>query len=156
MPLFKGGMPVRGFGILVLVLGVLAVFGALVMDVSVSSGVGRVNNLGLMADRQNYTIIGSVMLLAGLLMVMLGRRQASPVLDVSDSKTCPMCAESIKRAAIKCRHCGADVSNLEQYMGEPSAANTWSKKDTEDSYTAYWIVSVIVVGLIILVVLSRL
>jgi hypothetical protein len=150
---------VRGFGILVLVLGVFAVFGALVMDVSVPSGVGRVNNLGLMAERQNYTIIGSVMLIAGLLMVMLGRRQASPALDIADSKSCPMCAESIKRAAIKCRHCGTDL-DADQVAGEPDdntpTANKWAKKDSEDSYAGYWILSLVVVGLIIFTVLSRL
>ena len=28
----------------------------------------------------------------------------------SDDKVCPSCAETIKRAAVKCRFCGADVT----------------------------------------------
>jgi hypothetical protein len=28
----------------------------------------------------------------------------------SDEKLCPLCAETIKAAAIKCKHCGADLS----------------------------------------------
>lgn len=27
-----------------------------------------------------------------------------------DEKPCPMCAETIKKAAVKCKHCGADLS----------------------------------------------
>lgn len=27
-----------------------------------------------------------------------------------DTKTCPLCAETIKAAAIRCKHCGADLS----------------------------------------------
>lgn len=29
----------------------------------------------------------------------------------SDEKTCPVCAETIKRAAVRCRFCGADVAD---------------------------------------------
>lgn len=30
---------------------------------------------------------------------------------VSDERTCPVCAETIKRAAVRCRFCGADVTD---------------------------------------------
>lgn len=100
----------RGLGIAVLVSGVLVIIGALLMDVSVSSGIGRVNNLGLMAERQNFTMIGGILLLAGLLMAIFGRRpQASVAQAELGSRPCPMCAEAIKNAAVKCRHCGSDV-----------------------------------------------
>jgi hypothetical protein len=29
---------------------------------------------------------------------------------LSDETTCPLCAETIKRAAVRCKHCGADLS----------------------------------------------
>ena len=32
------------------------------------------------------------------------------VVAESDEKACPQCAETVKRAAVKCRHCGADLS----------------------------------------------
>ncbi|WP_397448167.1 hypothetical protein [Pseudomonas sp. NA-150] len=101
----------RGFGIFVLVIGLIAVVGALSMDVSVSTGVGRVNNLGLMSERQNFTMVAGMAVIAGLLMVIFGGKAQSSAVDqpVRDSRPCPICAEIIKNAAIKCRHCGADV-----------------------------------------------
>ena len=40
------------------------------------------------------------------------------VIKLSDDVTCPVCAESIKRAAIKCKHCGADVEALPEAEGQ--------------------------------------
>ncbi|MEJ3589507.1 hypothetical protein CJU80_14975 [Pseudomonas fragi] len=149
----------KGLGILVLVLGIFVVLGAVIMDVSVPSGVGRVNNIGLMSDRQNYTIIGAVLSIAGLLMLILGRRRSVSVLDVSDSRTCPMCAETIKSAAIKCRFCGADVIASDQGVDEQGdnavISGAWSKKGGENSYVEYLIAPVVIVGIIIVVVLKR-
>lgn len=100
----------RGFGIFVILAGALLLFSALAMDVSVPSGLGRVNNLGLMSERQNYTIIGGILLIAGILIAMRSGGKGAAAPDVAnDTRACPFCAEQIKRAAVKCKHCGADV-----------------------------------------------
>ncbi|WP_210713302.1 hypothetical protein [Pseudomonas sp. MWU349] len=101
----------KGIGTLALVVGICWAVFALSMDVSVATGSGgRVNNLGLMADRQLHTIVGGMIALAGLLMVLLGGKSSAPsITTVTDTRPCPACAETIKNAAIKCKHCGAEI-----------------------------------------------
>ncbi len=113
----------RGFGIFAAVIGMIAVIGAMAMDVSVSTGMGgRVNNIGLMAQQQNYLIVGGLMAMAGLMMIIFGGRkqitpqQISSLMESRDSRPCPYCAEPIKHAAIKCKHCQADVAAVERHM----------------------------------------
>lgn len=106
----------RAFGYFVLVIGVIALIASMNMDVSVSTGMGRVNNLGLMSQRQNFTTVSGLVALAGLLMVIFGgskspaaQTQAPLQQQTFDTRPCPFCAEPIKRAAVKCKHCGSDV-----------------------------------------------
>ena len=106
----------RGFGIAVLIVGVLWVLIAMNMDVSIATGMGeRVNNLGLIAQRSNQTMIGGLVAIAGLLMLIFGGRQATVeiIAQEEDERPCPFCAEPIKHAAIKCKHCGSDVATQE-------------------------------------------
>ena len=115
----------KGFGTLALIVGICWLVFALSMDVSVATGAGgRVNNMGLMADRQIHTIVGGMISLAGLLMVLLGGKSSPASVHAQaekDTRPCPMCAESIKSAAVKCKHCGADVDPVTA----PRLKNGW-------------------------------
>lgn len=94
------------------------------MDVSVSTGMGRVNNLGLMAGRQVHAIVGGMIALAGLVMMLLGGKGSPPSRAETaehDTRHCPLCAETIKNAAIKCKHCGAEVDGV----SAPRLKNGW-------------------------------
>ena len=86
----------KGFGTFALIVGICWVMFALSMDVSVSTGMGRVNNLGLMADRQVHTIVGGMIALAGLVMAIFGGKVAAPTPSAPakmDTRPCPLCAE---------------------------------------------------------------
>ena len=114
----------KGFGIFILIAGICWMIFALNMDVSVSTGMGRVNNLGLMADRQVHTIVGGMIALAGIMMVIFGGKVSVSPASIpaqTDTRPCPLCAETIKNAAIKCKHCGAEVDGV----SAPRLKNGW-------------------------------
>lgn len=74
-PADRSSSGLRTFGVLLLIAG-LAVAGYFFLgfDTSVESGVGRVNNLGLMADRQNGIIVGIGLGVVGTIMLAIGSR----------------------------------------------------------------------------------
>lgn len=97
----------KTFGWAVLALGIVWTLVALNMDVTVAIGHGEVvNNIGLMASRQNHIIIGVFIGISGLLVILFGKRTEKNVLSVK----CPFCAEPISPEAIRCKHCGSDVA----------------------------------------------
>lgn len=77
----------KRFGTFALIVGICWLLFSLIMDVSVATGAGgRVNNLGLMADRQIHTIVGGMIALAGLLMILLGCRSSTE--SILDGRYC--------------------------------------------------------------------
>lgn len=144
----------RGLGIAVLVLGLFALVGALAMDVTVSSGAGRVNNIGLIAQQQNYITIGGLMLLVGAVMLIAGRRREAAVVVSGDNRACPMCAETIKVAAVKCKHCGSDLSASPVVAIVDQAAVAGSGVDKVD--TQIWIARAVVLAVFVGIILFSL
>lgn len=93
----------KGFGIFLLIAGVIGVIASFAMDVTVATGYGsRVNNIGLMSSRQNYILISCLVILCGLLITIFGKKTQEAI-------KCPFCAESINTEAIKCKHCGSSI-----------------------------------------------
>lgn len=103
--------------LVVLLLGIGGVLFSLSMDTSVPTGLGRVNNLGLMNQQQNYLIVSALVAIVGAILMLRERsrndsRQGDeagphmkPAAEAS-GKRCPDCAETVKRDAKVCRFCG--------------------------------------------------
>lgn len=121
------------FGMVLLILGIIGIGLSLTMKTSISTGIEgnfkEVSNIGLLNDKQNYIIVSTALSVVGALMVVVAylpssilrpiglpvgvpksntenRPQNIQSLEHSETKECPMCAETVKSRAIKCRFCG--------------------------------------------------
>jgi len=90
-------------------------FFAITRDTSVATGYGeRVNNLGLMSEKQNLLILASTIAIVGTLLFLRGG-PTTHTMPARTDRSCPYCAETIKSSAVICRFCNRDV--------QPTAAN---------------------------------
>ncbi|EPY7247650.1 zinc ribbon domain-containing protein [Klebsiella sp. 1SOBk8mer] len=97
----------RILGYLAILIGVIFAVFALFMDVTVATDDGyRVNNLGLISSRQNYMIFGGFVTIAGVIIALVGEKFKPS----ANSVKCPYCVELISAEAVKCKHCGSDVT----------------------------------------------
>lgn len=65
----EGPKPGRILGLLIFMGGVLGMCYAMTMETTVDTGYGKVNNIGLIADKQSYQTGAGMALLAGLLLI---------------------------------------------------------------------------------------
>jgi hypothetical protein len=66
-----------------------------------------VQNIGLLDARRNELMFSGLTIIVGVLLIGFGSFQSSS----ADAKLrpCPICAEAIQSAALKCRYCNADL-----------------------------------------------
>ncbi len=97
----------KNIGYILMGVGLIAMLCAMSMDVSVSTYAGRVNNIGLMSERQNYLIFSGFIFIGGVILAIFGSK--SDTVSGSGNVKCEYCAELIKPDAVICKHCGKDV-----------------------------------------------
>ena len=108
-------------GLIALIVGIFGFLLGLNMDTSVgTSELGRrVNNIGLMNDKQNLLLMFSVVSIIGAIFFTLGGRGQeiqlpNPTIErgykALTERTCPFCAENIKAEAKVCRFCQRDIT----------------------------------------------
>lgn len=104
-------------GFLVLVIGLIGLAFSLGLDTAVlTSHGGRVHNIGLINERQNYLIVSIALSVVGAIVCSMGFRNGGQrlfsVTDNGQNRNCPYCAEQIKAQAVVCRFCSKNVEPL--------------------------------------------
>ena len=104
-----------------LALGIIGLLATLAMDTTVASGSlgGRVNNIGLINDKQNLLLVFAAMSIVGAIFVAFGGNRTPPEVASTpaptvatasrNERTCPFCAEEIRIDAVVCRYCQRDI-----------------------------------------------
>lgn len=100
----------KGFGIFLVIAGIVWALVAFNIDTSVSTAYGSVNNIGLMKTQSNNLMFAGLTILIGVVLIGFGSSSTSKQeVSAHGLKACPFCAEQIQPAALKCRFCNTDL-----------------------------------------------
>lgn len=135
----------KTLGLLILIGGVCLGIFALSMDTTVkvnypmgnSFGLPeRVNNIGLMNDKQNYLIFSGILSVLGAIMYFYAKSRAKKTQQLDNGfKQCPQCAEKVPIAAKICRYCN---SNFYQESNITSEMKQWVNEKPESNVDEYF------------------
>lgn len=91
------------------------------MNTSVSTDLGRVNNLGLLHQQSNLLLIGGFLLIIGVVCSIFAHFYLANLKQTQ----CKYCAENIKADAKVCRYCGSnqDLNFSDQDTTSPEQLN---------------------------------
>ncbi len=122
----------KSLGIVLIIIGSIWAIIAFNLDTSISTGFdlyglpSRVNNLGLMAERQNHLIFSGLTIITGILLFGFGTIAGNSSEDNINKISCPFCAEKINLEAKLCRFCQKDLPIKEDAAVEDLKENTSS------------------------------
>lgn len=114
----------KGWGIFLIIVGIICAFIAITMDTSVETNYGnRVHNLGLMNLQSNLLISAGISFISGILLIGFNSKSGSSSSEAV--RICPYCAEQVKVQAKICRFCQKDlpVSEPDSPVFEPEPPN---------------------------------
>jgi Bacterial PH domain len=108
---------------------------------------GDIIVVGTGATHEPFTLIASPLELRRAVQSAATTEETS---EAADSRTCPFCAESIKRAAVVCRYCGRDVPPAPA-AARPSASVPASKAAPPSKVVAWRerLIGLIVIGVVV-------
>lgn len=118
----------KAIGIVLLVLGAITFLVGFNIDTSVSTPIGRVNNIGLMSKQQNMIIFAGVLAIIGTIFTALaGKNRQNIPESGSMTRACPFCAETVKVEARICRFCQKELPPLPSVPVPSDTAQTETK-----------------------------